>query len=728
MCCGNASWKREEVPDHKFDFIDVRDFRNNGCFQQLKYAFLFIMVVKSLAVYVADIYTAVTLLAFGHFSGSLYDKVQNDPQNNFRVPISYGRWIFTGCIIFSFLLLAYEAHKSRAIVKSRDISYAFTNVMANNYYSLRSYDHFCFFDHINDSKKKKDELAFFIFFTFKGWKRLLVADGPRQVINFFTLYGLGSFAKWSTNPYDYYDGNIFTGIMILSMLFTVAVFAGSIILLIIAAVAYIPLLCYIKGNLKEYCCHKVDKRVTELVQRKKKQRLAKISEIARREAAGDFSHLMNKKGQMIGTAIPQPTLPTVDVDLLNDEKPGKPGPLQRNNSVGNSTAVHGNGGGYYGHGAPVYKSPGFGPSHFYGVNAPSTHSLGGYNDKEYASTANLVHNAGPAGAEYGGMPPATFDAMADRMGPIGTSPMLFAQRVGGGDGQDRISPAPPQSQTGDPYNLQRSGSRTLLDGSNGGMPHHMGGPGEAYEMNSGYGRQSPYPQTDRGSPSQPRDSPYAARGLDYPPPQNTHGVDGLNYPPPDVSSYVPYGGHGTHEQFPPAVEVSVALSSTADSGANRHLAVGYGTDGFGRELHPNRYSNSNGGVRSGANSSSHSPTTSVGGLDDVYDAYLNSHNHSPIINPDQRHSISSYMMSDYPADGHADHYQQQYHGEDQRGYDQHHGYSNEPHHQQQHQQQQSHDDYAGQWPRQDQAQGYNVDEYDQHGQQDSYRQAHGQGY
>lgn len=31
-----------------------------------------------------------------------------------------------------------------------------------------SYDHFCFFCQINNSKKKKDEFAFFIFFTFKG--------------------------------------------------------------------------------------------------------------------------------------------------------------------------------------------------------------------------------------------------------------------------------------------------------------------------------------------------------------------------------------------------------------------------------------------------------------------------------------------------------------------------------------------------------------------------------
>lgn len=709
MCCGNASWKREEVPDHKFDFIDVRDFRNNGCFQQLKYAFLFIMVVKSFAVYVADIYTAVTLLAFGHFSGSLYDKVQNDPQNNFRVPISYGRWIFTGCIIFSFLLLAYEAHKSRAIVKSRDISYAYTNVMANNYYSLRSYNHFCFFDHINDSKKKKDELAFFIFFTFKGWKRLLVADGPRQVINFFTLYGLGSFANWSTNPYDYYEGNIFTGLMILSMLFTVAVFAGSLILLIIAAIAYIPLLCYIKGNLKEYCCHKVDKRVTELVQRKKKQRLAKVAEIARKEAAGDFSHLMNKKGEMVGTAIPQPTLPTVDVDLLNDEKPGKTGGLQRNTSVGSSTAVHGNGGGYYGKGVPGYQSPAFGPSHFYGVNAPSTHSLG-YDKPEYASTANLVSNAGPAGGDYGRMPHDNFEAMADRMGPIGTSPMLFAQRVGGAPG--RISPVPPTGPAGDFYNMHATGQRSLLDVGNGAVP------GQAYASEAGLGRQSPYPPSGHDGYGNAGESPYNARGLDYPPPPNTHGVDGLDYPPPpppDVSSYVPYGGHGHGDVHAPAVEVSVASSSTAHEDNNGHLAVGQGTDGFGGELHPDRYSHLNGGSRSGANSSAHSPSTSVGGLDDVYDAYLNSNTHSPAITPEQRHS---YMMSDYPANGYGNPHQPEY-----QYYEPQHGDGGSPHGYSG--AQQGYHGYAESWSQQASGPAQEAAQYHQH---DPYHHGAGQGY
>ncbi|PWZ03261.1 hypothetical protein BCV70DRAFT_14226 [Testicularia cyperi] len=646
MCCGSANWKREEVPDHKFDFIDVRDFRNNGFFCQLKYTFLFLMVIKSFAVYVADIYTAITLLAFGHFSGSLYDKVQNDPDNNFRVPISYGRWIFTGCIIFSFLLLAYEAHKSRAIVRSRDISYAYTNVMANNYYSLRSYDHYCFFEQINDSKKKKDEVAFFIFFTFKGWKRLLVADGPRQIINFFTLYGLGSFAKWSTDPYDYYEGNIMTGIMILSMLFTVAVFAGSLILLIIAAVAYIPLLCYIKGNLKEYCCHKIDKRVTELVHRKKKERLAKVAEISRKEAAGDFSHLMNKKGEMVGRAMPQPTLPNVDVDLLSDEKPNANGaPLQRTNSVGSSTAVHSNG--YYGNGPGNFYAQG---GNFYNNHAPSTNSLG-YNDQqaEYGSSAHLVVNAaGPAGHND------NVETLLDNMGPIGTSPMLFAQRMGG---QGRGTPSPTPGY--DPYSQtpQHGGQRALLDPNGNGMHASPGfGPQRytpspsPYDQDTASIHQSPFHQPHRIQ-GRPTESPFAAGGLDYPPPQNTHGVEGLEFPPPpppDMSSYVPYGGHDNHGAFQPTIDVSAAPPTSMHHGGQSTL-VGHGTDGFGGELHPDVYANGYAnGARPDYSSSQHSPDPSVGGYEDLYDAYLHSRSHSPAVTADQRHS---YMMSDYNDQG-----------------------------------------------------------------------------
>ncbi|KAJ3772897.1 hypothetical protein FB446DRAFT_798148 [Lentinula raphanica] len=42
------------------------------------------------------------------------------------------------------------------------------SVIAQHYYSLRSYDHFCFFDDITNSTKLSVHFAFFVFFTFKS--------------------------------------------------------------------------------------------------------------------------------------------------------------------------------------------------------------------------------------------------------------------------------------------------------------------------------------------------------------------------------------------------------------------------------------------------------------------------------------------------------------------------------------------------------------------------------
>jgi len=314
--CGGPAWKREVVPDHKFDFVDTREFTDNGFLMRMKYLWVYLVVLKSFLVYVSDIFSATTMLTTDNWSNEIFKECQ-DQDGCFFIPFSVGKWLFVGCIIFSFLLLAYEARKSKKIIASRDISYAFTNVMANHYYSLRSYDHFCFFDHISNSTKKKDEFAFFIFFTFKSWKRLLLADGPRQTINALTLYSI-YLAKKDDGPfYDvpkYFRGNsLSTSALTATTFFTFVIFAGSALLLIIAGIFYIPLLCYIQGNLKEYVCHKVDKRIAEVIKRRNKERLAKAAALAKKEAMGDFSHLKNKKGEMIAQPLPQPTLPNLSV-------------------------------------------------------------------------------------------------------------------------------------------------------------------------------------------------------------------------------------------------------------------------------------------------------------------------------------------------------------------------------------------------------------------------------
>jgi len=312
------------VPDHKFDFIDTREFHSTAFAIRARYMWLYVLIVKSFLVYVSDIFTAVTMLTTSDWSNTIF-KSCPEGQDCFIIPFKIGKWLFVGCIIFSFLLLAYEARKARKIINSRDISYAFTNVMSNNYYSLRSYDHFCFFCQISNSTKKKDDFAFFIFFTFKSWKRALFADGPRQTINALTLYSFylakNTGPSQDNRPFYYlpkYSDNFITTALIISVLFAVLVFAGSMLLLLAAGVCYIPLLCYIQGNLKEYCCHKVDKRLHELMKKMNKKRLVEAQLRDRREAAGDFSHLKNKKGEYIAKPLPQPTLPSVKLNEWDD--------------------------------------------------------------------------------------------------------------------------------------------------------------------------------------------------------------------------------------------------------------------------------------------------------------------------------------------------------------------------------------------------------------------------
>jgi hypothetical protein len=427
--CSGAKWKREEVPDHKFDFLDTRDYHDNSFLMRLKYIWVYVIVLKSFLVYISDIFSAITMLSTSNWSNEIFRRCAEE-EGCFFIPFNVGKWLFVGCIIFSFLLLAYESRKAKKIIASRDISFAFTNEMANNYYSLRSYDHFCFFDHISNSTKLIDDFAFFVFFTFKSWKRLLLADGPRQTINGLTLYAVwllrhGNVGDW----YDlrkYLAGNSFsTTALTLTALFTVVVFLGSLLLLIIAAICYIPLLIHIRGNLKEYCCHKVDKRIELVMKRRKKERLEENAKLAQKEAMGDYSHLKNKKGALVAKPLPQPTLPNVSLDDDDDTS----------TLAARSVAPSSQGQDYYGDYPP--PMPAYNPysthqppnsmTHFnqsaasFGYDEPGTPYAQPYEDDD---TARLTTAAAPPNGYYDtyGYPAASAGPPARRESPPGVAP------------------------------------------------------------------------------------------------------------------------------------------------------------------------------------------------------------------------------------------------------------------------------------------------------------------
>ncbi len=83
----------------------------------------------------------------------------------------------------------------------------------------------------------------------------MLADAPRQTINALTLYAI--WLVKHKNPgawYDlskYFDGNsLSTSALTVTTFFTVTICAGSLLLLIVAGICYIPLLLHIRGNLK----------------------------------------------------------------------------------------------------------------------------------------------------------------------------------------------------------------------------------------------------------------------------------------------------------------------------------------------------------------------------------------------------------------------------------------------------------------------------------------------
>ncbi|ODO07757.1 hypothetical protein I350_03335 [Cryptococcus amylolentus CBS 6273] len=459
MCC-EADWKREVVPDHKFDFINVREFHKTDFWTRFKYVLRYVFLLKSFAVYGLDIFSAVTMISSTHWTNAITSKCDDSDDCPVEVQFSIAKWVFVGCIIFSFLLLGYESYKAKKVVDSRDISYAFTNLLANDYYCFKNYDNFCLFCQIESSTKKKDDFAFFIFFAFKNWKRLLLADGPRQSINGILLYAFASANDFQTSDIPaYWDGSAVTALLLFSMIFTVLIFAGSLLMLIFAAVAYVPLLCYIQGNLKEYVCHKVDKRITDLIKKKQKHRIARAAAIEKaRGGAGGGS----AKESMGG--LPQPTLPQVSLD--DDEGDT----ASRARSKAERAGLH----------VPNAFDPSANASYgSYDVYEPS----GAYAE-DYGSSANLAAHAAPLGISY---PPAA----------VAGAPSL-----------------PPSYSTGalpNPYSPAQQGAFPASR-SNGSLQDYTTGGGQPS------GRVSPYAQSGRLSPS-----PYGQNGRMSPSPYGQNG-------------------------------------------------------------------------------------------------------------------------------------------------------------------------------------------------------------
>ncbi|KND88135.1 putative vacuolar membrane protein [Tolypocladium ophioglossoides CBS 100239] len=319
-CFGQRRKQTQEFTDHQWDYITLADFKAKGCGAGFFYGYLWFSLILSIAVYSVDSFTAVNLLAFNRWSSKI------EP----AIPISVSKWIFSGCIIASFVNLGFEGIRATRVMKRRNVAECYMDSLAARWESIRvgsgqGWRRFLVFTELTKSKKGAEYIALFTYFSFQSWIRVILCSGPRQVVNAFTLKSvyeaklaptatsvdgaiLGFFDKIrALGTEDYQQAVILSG-----MCFTLVIWVFSALYLLSAVFCYVFFLFHYipraDGGLTGYCERKVNKRLTRIVTNKVNKALAKGQ--AKRERAEALA-MRNGEKPPQDRAATLPTLPDV---------------------------------------------------------------------------------------------------------------------------------------------------------------------------------------------------------------------------------------------------------------------------------------------------------------------------------------------------------------------------------------------------------------------------------
>ncbi|KAK3492395.1 uncharacterized protein B0T23DRAFT_140879 [Neurospora hispaniola] len=269
-------------PEQKWDFISLNDFKSTSVFTPLAYAYLWVSIFISCAVYIVDIFTMVQLLAFQKWSSQV--------QPTSLIPIVVSKWIFTICIILSAVNLIYEHIRANRAMRSGSVAESFLDHLAAKLESLRifggkGWKRFLVFAALTESKKGAEYIALFCYFNFQSWIRVLFCSGPRQVVNAFTLYSFYNSnlrvdgQDFGTSMMDFFrkieafaENDYRQAATLSGMCFTLLIWIFSFLQLLLSGVLFVCFLwCYIPradGGLTGFCERKVNKRLKQIVSAK----------------------------------------------------------------------------------------------------------------------------------------------------------------------------------------------------------------------------------------------------------------------------------------------------------------------------------------------------------------------------------------------------------------------------------------------------------------------------
>ncbi|KAI0997810.1 hypothetical protein K3495_g10380 [Podosphaera aphanis] len=376
-CSGRV--KAEDIrPEQKWEFISLNDFHSTSCLKPFAYAYLWVSLFISQAVYIVDIFTASNLL--------LYDKWSSEFKP--PIPIDISKWIFTGCIIASWVNLAFEHMRAFRVIKRGAVAESYLDSLAARLQSTRfgsgkGWKRFLVFAELTKSKKGAEYVALFTYFSFQSWIRIIFCQGPRQVINALTLYSVLklqfdptqkdislSLMTFFENISILADKEEHQALILSGMVFTLCIWILGALSLLLAVLFYILFLWHYipnaDGGLSGYCERKINTRLAQIVSVKVNRA---IEEEERRRLKADTKAIA--KGEQ--HQIRQATLPTI-FDPTSNEK------LSTTPTRSNHTSI------------------------FIQSDRPGSRATKNFPFQPYGATASLLNNASDMGYARSGSP------------------------------------------------------------------------------------------------------------------------------------------------------------------------------------------------------------------------------------------------------------------------------------------------------------------------------------
>ncbi|KAF1966558.1 hypothetical protein BU23DRAFT_573938 [Bimuria novae-zelandiae CBS 107.79] len=320
-CCGDREKGITVTEEQKWDYITLSDFKSTSCLTPFSYVWLWILVLVSGAVYAADAFTAVNLLAFNKWSS------QVKPAVDFNIT----KWIFAITIIVSYVFLAYRWIRAIRVIRSGGVAECYMEPLAAIWQSMRltkegqGWRRFLVFAELTKSRKGVDYIALFVYFQFKGALIIILAQGPRIAINALTLWavmkaqiipegehaapkGKSPVAQFFVNIETMVQkGNKQETIVYFTMLFSLVIWVFAFLSLFVSVLFYVFFLWHYvpkaDGSLTQYCRRKIESRLERIVSKKIKKALEKQDLKRKKE---------EREGMKKGEGPRMPTLPKLD--------------------------------------------------------------------------------------------------------------------------------------------------------------------------------------------------------------------------------------------------------------------------------------------------------------------------------------------------------------------------------------------------------------------------------